>query len=854
MNTKLIYLLSSFFGFFTTIHSSNLNNEQNFKNIVNSKISTDGKWLLLYEIYERHPKNNSILIIDNKGEIIFKKRAGNQSFQLQNNFIIYYTDENKLEILSPEGKKNKIIANITPNSLRVLQDNKSIIYHDSLQEKHILLHIKDNGDVQNSWSLDANKVSFLDINEQKKLLFYQETKNELFIIDLQSLRQLFTAHYSDRITKVIWDKKYPYLFIQDSHDKLSIVNYLSNETHNYVNQQENKLINIEAINNETILLTEKTPIYNSKVIPDLEIHSTVNRNVSEMFKNNSKQFDFKTTYTVYNATTKKQKYLPILDDQKVIVLNSQELLFYDSYQYYDYTHGSSRRIRDINLYNIENNKTTLIVKSQAAPAMTTSISPNKEHFIYLKNNKLYIYDIKKKKIIKLLDNNLPNLSLLPFDNSFKIWSSDSNLFYYTNNSNLMQYDVNSNKTKILISNSNNDIRYKIENNRNITNLGGHELQTDIILNNNKLIIHEYDVTKNSYSLYLYSKASIDPIITNTEDYISNIKYTKDFNQISYNTENYDKPANIYIFNNHKPLEVFKNTMPIEIYAWKRKEIVSYLDKEGNQLKGLLLYPKNFNPDKSYPLIVSVYELQRNLQNKFTLPSTYKNYAGFNKELLLENDFFVLLPDIFINNDGPGESGLYCVTEAIKEALRKEKSINTNQLGLRGHSFGGYLVNYIITHSNLFKAAVTGAGMVDFVRSYYYYNEGFSSPNYFQSENGQDKMSKPFHLDKELYLKNSPIMAIDKISTPILSYAGKNDKVVHWSQVRELFIATLRHHKQHISLLYNNESHLFYKEENQIDLTKRILQWFNFHLKEIYSEEYDWIKKHTTFDKTRMTPI
>ncbi|MBL1408251.1 alpha/beta hydrolase family protein [Sphingobacterium faecale] len=150
---------------------------------------------------------------------------------------------------------------------------------------------------------------------------------------------------------------------------------------------------------------------------------------------------------------------------------------------------------------------------------------------------------------------------------------------------------------------------------------------------------------------------------------------------------------------------------------------------------------------------------------------------------------------------------YC----IKTILKEEKRIDRGKLGLIGYSFGGYATNFIITQICIFKTAVSGFGSGDIINSYFSYNEIFTSPNYFLFENGQFNLGS-FKENKELFLLNSPILFAHQIKTPLLGFAGKEDRNVEWKLQQEFFIALLRFRKPHISFFTKMELMAFQRRK------------------------------------------
>jgi dipeptidyl aminopeptidase/acylaminoacyl peptidase len=85
-------------------------------------------------------------------------------------------------------------------------------------------------------------------------------------------------------------------------------------------------------------------------------------------------------------------------------------------------------------------------------------------------------------------------------------------------------------------------------------------------------------------------------------------------------------------------------------------------------------------------------------------------------------------------------------------------------------------------------------------------------------------------DYERYHSNSPITYASNTMKPLLSYTGIDDTQVSANQTIEFYLALRRQNKEHIMVLYPNDDHVIEKEENQIDLTNRITDWFGYYLK------------------------
>src|SRR5690606_21568923 len=136
-------------------------------------------------------------------------------------------------------------------------------------------------------------------------------------------------------------------------------------------------------------------------------------------------------------------------------------------------------------------------------------------------------------------------------------------------------------------------------------------------------------------------------------------------------------------------------------------------------------------------------------------------------------YFVLMPDIAYKLNSPGKSALDCVNAAIDKAF-EFGSIDENKLGLMGHSFGGFETSYIVSHTNRFKAAISSAGVNDLLSCYLDIDSlNLSNMERFESEQFRNQI--PF-TDLE-FQKESPIMSLETINTPLLIWTGLEDKLV-----------------------------------------------------------------------------
>ncbi|KGO93649.1 S9 family peptidase [Flavobacterium subsaxonicum] len=315
--------------------------------------------------------------------------------------------------------------------------------------------------------------------------------------------------------------------------------------------------------------------------------------------------------------------------------------------------------------------------------------------------------------------------------------------------------------------------------------------------------------------------------------ITNGKFSQDNSTMMFTTEDYDEPALLWVAKLSKShstfFKVYQSNVHQQNFYWGRSSLIKYTGFNGKALSGILFYPADYTPSKSYPMIVHIYEKQSNSLHMYRNPG-FTNEEGFNISNLTSMGYLVLLPDIEYEMGKPGESAKACVLAAVQKVVSMGVA-QENNIGIIGHSFGGFETNYIITQSNIFKTAVAGGAINDLTSWYLSLSISKSQLQFWRFESpGNMRMGKSLFNDRQLFFANSPILQANKIQTPLLSWSGTEDITVQATQSIEMFLAMKRLNKNHILLLYPGEDHSILNESNKFDLAKKIESWFGYYLK------------------------
>jgi len=308
--------------------------------------------------------------------------------------------------------------------------------------------------------------------------------------------------------------------------------------------------------------------------------------------------------------------------------------------------------------------------------------------------------------------------------------------------------------------------------------------------------------------------------------ISLVKKAQNKNIYMYVSESFESSPKLMLYKG-KATEIMQSNPQQKYFHWSRNEKIEY-NSDGIKTKGILFYPADFKADKKYPMVVHIYERQFSYLNDYINPSMISN-TGFNVNNYTANGYFVLFPDINYEFGNLKKSVTNSVLAAVDTAVAKG-NVNPNKVGLIGHSFGGYETDLIITQTDRFAAAVSGAAWTDLVSSYLYVGPLFRRPDFFRTEDHQIRIGKSLFEDMKSYLNNSPILLAAGVNSPLLSWAGAADRHVNTQNSMEFYLALRRLNKEHILLVYPEEEHTLEKNKNAQDLNIRIMEWFDYYLK------------------------
>ncbi|MBO9573164.1 MAG: S9 family peptidase, partial [Chitinophagaceae bacterium] len=335
---------------------------------------------------------------------------------------------------------------------------------------------------------------------------------------------------------------------------------------------------------------------------------------------------------------------------------------------------------------------------------------------------------------------------------------------------------------------------------------------------NKSVIEKLSMGPYNYSISgsPYSFGSIAPVIYKA----------KDAGVYLLARQTATEAPNFFITRDFKTFTPVSDIHPEKEYNWYTTELHTWTSLDGRKLQGILYKPENFDPKKKYPVLIHYYEEKSDALNVYITPDLYEG-ANIDIPTFVSNGYLVFTPDIYYTM-GDAMQGTYDAVISGANYLSELPFVDKKKMGIQGHSFGGYETNYLVTHSNIFAAACSAAGIIDLISGY-----GFMGDHGYRNqafgENGQNRLGASLWEAPHIYIKNSPIFSLANVTTPLLMMHTKNDGACSYTGAMEMFIGLRRLGKKAWMLAYEGDHAVFGKDG--LDFNVRMMQFFDHYLKD-----------------------
>jgi dipeptidyl aminopeptidase/acylaminoacyl peptidase len=325
-----------------------------------------------------------------------------------------------------------------------------------------------------------------------------------------------------------------------------------------------------------------------------------------------------------------------------------------------------------------------------------------------------------------------------------------------------------------------------------------------------------------------SGGGLRPIITGPTS-LDDVQFTPDAKTIVYTEMSGSKPAEIYKASSggRGSALTHLNDDLLSGYTLNPLEEISVEGAEQARVSGFLAKPPDFDPKKKYPILFLIHG---GPQGAWGESWSYR----WNHNVFAAAGFVVVMPNPRgstgygqkftdgINQDWGGKA--YDDIMAMVDHVAAQPWADSDRMAAAGGSYGGYMVNWMLGHTNRFKAFVSHAGVYD-LRSM----AGSTDELWFPA---WEFKGMPWE-NPDLYDKWSPSMFVKDFKTPTLVMHGELDYRVPLGQGMQLFTALQLQKVPSKLVLFPDEGHWVLKPQNTVFWYQTFLDWVG-----------EWTKKPT----------
>lgn len=310
-------------------------------------------------------------------------------------------------------------------------------------------------------------------------------------------------------------------------------------------------------------------------------------------------------------------------------------------------------------------------------------------------------------------------------------------------------------------------------------------------------------------------------------YISQISKAKSAPVYTYTKENYTQSPDLYLYQAGKEQQLSAINPQQKNYNWGTAALYHWTTFSGKPGTGIIYKPEDFDSTRQYPVILYFYEKLSDNLYKYVPPAPTP--SRLNISFFVSRGYIVMTPDISYTIGHPAKSAYDYIVSGAQE-LAKNSWVDAQHIGIQGQSWGGIQVAQLVTMTDRFAAAWSGAPVANMTSAYGGMRWQSGLNRQFQYEKTQSRIGATLWEKPELYIENSPLFHLPKVNTPMVIMANDNDGAVPWYQGIELFTGMRRLGKQVWMLNYNGEEHNLVQRKNRKDIQIREQQFFDWLLK------------------------
>ncbi len=268
--------------------------------------------------------------------------------------------------------------------------------------------------------------------------------------------------------------------------------------------------------------------------------------------------------------------------------------------------------------------------------------------------------------------------------------------------------------------------------------------------------------------------------------LAGFSYSSDFSKMTYRVTDPTNPGDIWIADSNGTEEVRLTSVNEAVLAelvLATPERLLFNSADGTDIEGWMLPARGYSSASSgYPMILQMHGGPH---------GAYGNSFSFDQQLLAARGYMVLFTNPRASTGygedfrwgtwgGWGVIDFDDVMSGVDHAIANY-AIDEARMGATGYSYGGYLTNWVITHTDRFAAAIAGAGISNWVSDYGTADIPRTKESEFYGPPWEER-------GLEHLLRSSPIIHAKGVSTPTMFINGEFDHRVPIEEAEQMYVA------------------------------------------------------------------
>lgn len=264
----------------------------------------------------------------------------------------------------------------------------------------------------------------------------------------------------------------------------------------------------------------------------------------------------------------------------------------------------------------------------------------------------------------------------------------------------------------------------------------------------------------------------------------------------------------------------------EEYEYSAPEALNFVNSQGREIAGWVIRPAGFEPGKKYPAILDIHGG----------PKTVYGSCYFHEMQLWASRGFAVLFCNPTGGDGGGDEfadirGQYGrqdfadLMQFVDTALKRCDFIDAERLGVTGGSYGGFMTNWVIGHTDRFRCAASQRSISNWVS----FRNSADIGWYF----AEDQVGGEPWTGLEKIWGQSPLAFADRVTTPTLFIHSEEDYRCPLSEGIQMFYALRQRGVESRMCIFKGENHELSRSgrpQNRVRRLREITEWMERHLK------------------------